>query len=260
MKRSIGLDLGSRRTKGVVLEQGKILERAIFNSWALEKNQVVEWVNSWKIATIGSTGYSRRLAELEFGARVITEIKAFALGASLLYPEARTIIDVGGQDAKAIRIDDNGMATDFEMNDRCAAGTGKFFELAAKTLGLSLENMPESALRADTQTSITSTCAVFAESEIIGKLADGIAPPDIARGIFRSVAERLFAMTQRIGHQPPVILVGGGASSCLAYELSMLLNTSVLIPPDGSFFGAAGTALHAGKEPGKEPERGSRKE
>lgn len=253
MKRSIGLDLGSRRTKGVVLEQGKILERAIFNSWALEKPLVVEWVKSWKIDTIGSTGYSRRLAEQEFGARVITEIKAFALGASLLYPEARTIIDVGGQDAKVIRIEEGGMASDFEMNDRCAAGTGKFFELAAKTLGLTLENMPEAALQADTKTSITSTCAVFAESEIIGKLADGIAPSDIARGIFRAVAERLFAMTQRVGHQAPAILVGGGASSCLAYELSILLNIPVLIPPDGAFFGAAGTALYAGEETGLEP-------
>lgn len=247
-KHFIGLDLGSRRSKGVLMRGREIIDRAIFESWALNKQDVITWTNAHSPHRVGTTGYSRRLAGQEFTARVITEIKAFALGAGFFCPGARTLIDIGGQDAKVIKLGPDGQALDFEMNDRCAAGTGKFFEMAAKTLGLPLPQMPEAALASISLLPVNSTCAVFAESEIIGLLADGKNPAAIARGIYKSVAERLNAMLQRLGHEEPVILVGGGANPCLARELSNLLDCPVRIPPEAPFFGAVGVALHAGKE------------
>jgi predicted CoA-substrate-specific enzyme activase len=246
--RWLGIDLGSRRTKAVVLENGIVTKRRVFEAWSLEKERIIAWVTAQTFGAIGATGYSRRLAEAQFEARVITEIKAFALGVHFRCAEARTVVDIGGQDAKTIRLDADGQAEDFEMNDRCAAGTGKFFEMAARTLGIPLEEMPAVAQAAPEIVPVNSTCAVFAESEIIGRLADGCSGAGIARGIYHSVAERLGAMLNRLGHQEPVVLVGGGANVCLAHELSGVLGCPVQIPEDGAFFGALGVAIHAGKE------------
>lgn len=242
----VGLDLGSRRSKAVSLVDGKVQEHVVFDSWNLAREAVISWVEARKPDRIGATGYGRRLAAARFsGTTVITEIAAFARGAAFLAPEARFLIDIGGQDAKAIRLDGRGGAADFEMNDRCAAGTGKFFELVARTLGIELPQLPEFALTATEPVPITSTCAVFAESEIIGRLAEGANGAALARGVFAAVAERLLTMTNRVGFVGPAILVGGGANPALARELEARLGESVLLPPDGSFFGAVGIALHA---------------
>jgi len=248
MKRTIGLDLGSRRTKAVVLEDFKIVEQIFFEAWSLDSNNVVYWVKQAKTKDIGATGYFRALAGREFLAKVNTEIIAFSKCAGFLCPSARTLIDIGGQDAKVIRLGENGRALDFEMNDRCAAGTGKFFEIAAKILGFPLVQMPFYALDCSEVSPVSSTCAVFAESEIISRLADGVKPAALARGVFRSVAERLEAMLRRVNFCEPVIMVGGGANPCLSREISDLISLPVELPSNGVFFGAIGAALLAGKE------------
>ncbi|MBF0499183.1 MAG: 3-hydroxyacyl-ACP dehydratase [Candidatus Riflebacteria bacterium] len=243
--RVIGLDLGSRRTKAVLLIDGVLHERAVFDSWNLAKETVSAWVYKRSADAIGATGYGRRLAATTFNAAVITEIAAFARGASLLAPNARMLVDIGGQDAKIIRLDENGNAADFEMNDRCAAGTGKFFELLSRTLGMPLEELPAKALSAAKAFPISSTCAVFAESEIIGRLAEGADAGALALGVFRSVAERLTTMISRVGFTAPAILVGGGANVALAAELAQPHGEPFGLPDDGSYFGAVGVALHA---------------
>ena len=246
MQRTIGLDLGSRRSKAVLLADGKVQDAVVFDSWNLARESVAAWVEARKPDRIGATGYGRRLAATRFpGTTVITEIAAFARGASLLSPEARFLIDLGGQDAKAIKLDGHGGAADFEMNDRCAAGTGKFFELVARTLGIDFSDLARHALGAEVAEPITSTCAVFAESEIIGRLAEGANGAALARGVFAAVAERLVSMANRIGFTGPAVLVGGGANPALAAELESGLGEPVGLPPEGSYFGAVGVALHA---------------
>lgn len=249
-KTTIGLDLGSRRSKAVLLLDGNVQEHAVFDSWNLARDAVASWVEARNPDRIGATGYGRRLAATRFpGTTVITEIAAFARGAFALAPEARFLIDIGGQDAKAIKLDGHGGAADFEMNDRCAAGTGKFFELVARTLGLELIDLSPFALSAADPVPITSTCAVFAESEIIGRLAEGANGAALARGVFAAVAERLLTMSNRIGFTGPAILVGGGANAALAAELKTRLEEPIALPAEGSYFGAVGVALHAAHLP-----------
>ncbi len=252
MTLAIGLDLGSRRTKAVLVEDGRIRESGVFESWALEKAVVIDWVERMRarcgskdMPPIGTTGYSRRPAADACRGMALTEIRAFALGAQLLAPGLRTLIDIGGQDAKAMHLDETGKVDDFEMNDRCAAGTGKFFELVANSLGVPLAGLSDLAAKAAAPARLSSTCAVFAESEIIGRLADGIDKAALARGVFRAVAERLHAMLQRTGSGAPALLVGGGANAALAAELGSLLGFEVGLHPSGSFFGALGAAMHA---------------
>lgn len=248
---SLGLDLGSRRTKAVLVENGRIRETAVFESWALEKTAVTGWVENMRtrygpaLLPIGTTGYGRRPAAEACLGTALTEIRAFALGAQLLAPGLRTLIDIGGQDAKVMHLDETGKVDDFEMNDRCAAGTGKFFELVAHCLGVPLAGLSGLAEKAAEPARLSSTCAVFAESEIIGRLADGVDRASLARGVFHSVSERLFAMLQRTGFGAPAMLVGGGANPALSAELGSLLGFEIGLHASGSFFGALGAAIHA---------------
>ncbi|RCK79852.1 MAG: CoA enzyme activase [Candidatus Ozemobacter sibiricus] len=247
----LGLDLGSRRTKAVLVEKGTVVERAVFQAWAFDRAAIARWVEARQaqIARLGATGYARQAAAAQFGAEALTEIRAFGRGAAVLVPGARTVVDIGGQDAKAIALAPGGQVEAFEMNDRCAAGTGKFFELLAATLGLDFTELDALALAAAEAAPITSTCAVFAESEIVGRLAEGAAPGVLARGVFRAVAERLAAMLHRVGFGSPAWLVGGGATACLARELGACLGLEFRLHPDGAFFGAVGAAVAAAPAP-----------
>jgi predicted CoA-substrate-specific enzyme activase len=245
---ALGLDLGSRRTKFVLWDGEHIITTALFDSWSIARERISEQIIKHPGIPVGTTGYHRKMAGECFQARILTEIKAFSLGSRSQQADVRTIIDIGGQDAKVIQLDEAGHTVDFDMNDRCAAGTGKFFEIIAGTLGIPFAELSEQALQARTAVPISSTCAVFAESEIISRLAEGLPAPDLARGVFRAVAERLHAMLGRIVVCDPVIMVGGGACACLATELSALISLPVIIPPQGEFFGALGAALFARKE------------
>jgi len=193
-----------------------------------------------------ATGYGRHLAREKLGLPVITEIKAHALGASRLFPECRTVIDIGGQDSKAIRVE-AGRQVNFEMNDRCAAGTGRFLEVMAMTLGYTLAEFGPEALKAQECASINSMCTVFSESEVVSLIASGKSKQSIALGLHESIVNRLLALVGRVGAEAPVVLTGGVAlNPCIRTLLERRLGMQILVPCEPQTVGALGAALSAG--------------
>jgi predicted CoA-substrate-specific enzyme activase len=194
---------------------------------------------------ITATGYGRHLARENFDHPVITEIKAYALGAYFLFPGCRTVIDIGGQDSKVIKIID-GKVEDFEMNDRCAAGTGKFLEVMAHTLGYTIEDFGNEALQAQKPVSINAMCTVFAESEVVSLLARGEKPENIALGIHQSIVNRLQALIGRVGFLDEIVFAGGVAKNrCIISLLEKNLARKLLVPDEPQIVGAIGAAIAA---------------
>ena len=212
-----------------------LLDRAALN-WGIEVGA---------LSGIYATGYGRE--GLAFATKAITEITCHAKGAAYLHPGVRTVIDVGGQDAKAIRVEDGGKVADFIMNDKCAAGTGRFLQVMAHALGLEVAEMAElGSQEATSAHPITSMCAVFAESEVIGLLNQGVPRAAIVAGLYRSIAARIAAMASRIDPRPPVLLTGGVAfHSPLRGELERALKVPVVVPEDAVYAGSIGAALYA---------------
>ena len=197
-------------------------------------------------STVVATGYGRHLARERLGCSVITEIKAHALGASRLFPTCRTVIDIGGQDSKVIRVE-SGRQVNFEMNDRCAAGTGRFLEVMAATLGYTLSEFGQEALAAPASVAINSMCTVFSESEVISLIAGGESKQSIALGLHESIVNRLLALVGRVGVEPPVVLTGGVARNpCIRALLERRLGVPLLVPEEPQIVGALGAALSAG--------------
>ena len=178
--------------------------------------------------TIVSTGYGRHLSQKVLGGEAATEIKAYAIAAHHFYDEIETVIDLGGQDTKVLSLNcRNGQLLKFEMNDKCSAGTGKFIEMMAATLSLSLNELVAAALNGNKSFEINSTCTVFAESEVISLLTSGRSVEDIARAIHESLLTKLVSLLARImtSDSTSVLFVGGGAkNSTLARFLSVALN------------------------------------
>ena len=197
---------------------------------------------------ITATGYGRKLfAESFRQARVstITEIQAYALGARFLYPEVRTVLDIGGQDTKVISLSENGKVMKFEMNDRCAAGTGKFLEFMAVALQVPIESFGEFALGADRRIQINSMCTVFAESEATSLMARGERPENIAMGLHMAIVQRTGAMLRRVGVSAPLLFAGGVARNrCAVQLLGEHLGEPVMVPNDPDMVGAIGAALY----------------
>ena len=160
--RLAGIDIGSRTIELVVLKHSEIIETKQADSGFDPMTQAREMLEGMGHDHIMATGYGRHLVELAFDTPTVTEIKAYAVGAKALYPEVRTILDIGGQDSKAIAVNAAGKVTKFEMNDRCAAGTGKFLEIMAQTLGYTIDHFGEEALKAQKEIQISSMCTVFA--------------------------------------------------------------------------------------------------
>ena len=241
-----GLDLGSRTTKLVVLEGGEVAAFKITDTGPDMTARALALLEGFSPARIVATGYGRNLAAAEFADDVVTEITAYALGALHLFPDCRTVIDVGGQDSKAIALDDRGGFRDFEMNDRCAAGTGRFLEIMARALGFSIESFGPAACEAREPVAITSTCTVFAESEVISLLARGEDVRGIALGIHQAIIDRLVTMVRRIGLRPQVVFAGGVARNpCIARLLSERLGLEIQVPDNPQVVGALGAALRA---------------
>jgi predicted CoA-substrate-specific enzyme activase len=194
---------------------------------------------------ITATGYGRHAAKAEFAQRVITEIKAHAIGVTRLFPQAKTILDIGGQDTKVIQLDSKGNVTDFQMNDKCSAGTGKFLEVMAAALGYnSPEDFGQDALQGKPGIKISNMCTVFAESEAISLLHGGYTRRDIASALHSSTAEKAASMLQRVGLEPPVAFTGGVAlNPCIVKMLEEMLQTTLLIPENPQLVGALGAAL-----------------
>ncbi|MBW2568940.1 MAG: 3-hydroxyacyl-ACP dehydratase [Deltaproteobacteria bacterium] len=208
--------------------------------------QAKELLDGVKHDHIMATGYGRHLFELSFDAPTVTEIKAYAVGARSLFPGVRTILDIGGQDSKAIALKNDGRVIKFEMNDRCAAGTGKFLEIMAKTLGYSLDRFGREALEATRNIQISSMCTVFAESEVTSLIARGKSRRDIALGLHRSVVQRAASMLKRVSVIKPILFAGGVAQNpCMRRLLEETLEKEILIPENPQMVGALGAALLA---------------
>ena len=192
------------------------------------------------------TGYGRHLFSQKIGATVVSEIKASAIGARWVHPACRTVIDVGGQDTKVISLDPTGRLLRFEMNDKCAAGTGRFMEVIAMALACGVAEFGALAQSAERGYAINSTCTVFAESEVVGLIARGIDRREVARGVVDSIAVRTSSLAKRVGLAADVLFIGGVALNAAMREvLAKRLEISVHVPEDPQMVAAIGCALLA---------------
>ncbi len=191
---SAGIDIGSRSIEIAVLEDGIIRETRKTDTGFDPIGQAKKLILDLKYDAILATGYGRTLFEIEHDAPTITEIKAHARGAVYFFPQARTVLDIGGQDSKVISLNASGKVVRFEMNDRCAAGTGKFLEIMATALGFSIETFGDEAMTAKKDLTINSMCTVFAESEVTSLVAKGENPNEIARGLHIAVVKRALSI------------------------------------------------------------------
>jgi len=246
--KTAGLDIGSRSIELVVLDSttGEVLsslEAETTPDMAAVCRAMIDQVAFDRLIV---TGYGRALAEVSFGLSSVTEIKAYARGAQALFPGCRTVLDIGGQDTKAISLDGSGRAVNFEMNDRCAAGTGRFLEMIAAALKYDLSEFGNRALSGNGGVQISSMCAVFAESEIIGLLTRGARRPDIAMAVHRAIATRACSMLARIGIHQPIVFAGGAARNpCLVRLIGDLVKCELSVPQQPHMLGALGAALIA---------------
>lgn len=196
------------------------------------------------LAYVVATGYGRR--RVPFADRETTEITCHARGVRALFPRARTVIDIGGQDVKGIKLSAAGQLVDFVMNDKCAAGTGRFLDVMARTLGLSREELAWLGLQANRPVPISSVCTVFAQHEVAQRLAEGLPLPDVLAGLHAALASRTFRLVRRLGLEPEVIVTGGGANNpLLVRALEAQLGLPVRRPPDPLVTGALGAAVLA---------------
>jgi predicted CoA-substrate-specific enzyme activase len=194
---------------------------------------------------IVATGYGRYLAQMHLKCPVITEIKAHAIGADFFFPDCRTVLDIGGQDSKVIRVQ-NGRVQDFEMNDKCAAGTGTFLEVMATTLGYTIDEFSETADQASNAVTLSSMCTVFAESEVVSLISRGEKRQNIALGVHQSILNRILALIGRTGFEEAIVFAGGVAKNrCMAAILGKRLGTHLQIPHEPQIVGAVGAALSA---------------
>jgi predicted CoA-substrate-specific enzyme activase len=246
--RFAGIDIGSRTIELVVLNGRHIVEAKQIDSGFDPMVRARALLDGIEYERIVATGYGRHLFELSFEAPTVTEIKAYAVGAHSLFPGVRTILDIGGQDSKAIAVGDEGKVTKFEMNDRCAAGTGKFLEIMAKTLGYKLYEFGREALEANNDIQISNMCTVFAESEVTSLLAKGEDRQDIALGLHRSVVRRAANMLKRVSGEEPIVFAGGVAKNvCMHRLLEEALEKKIQVPEDPQMVAAYGAALLAQK-------------
>ena len=193
-----------------------------------------------------ATGYGRGIVEVAFDFPTITEIKAYGTGAAALYPGIRGVLDIGGQDTKVITLDGKGKVLKFEMNDKCAAGTGKFLEMMESTLGYEKNTMGAMAMNGKKGVEINSMCAVFAESEVTSLMAKGCDRADIALAIHQSICRRAIGMIRRQNIGFPLMFAGGVANnSCMVHLLREALGKEVIVPETPHFVGAYGAALLA---------------
>ncbi|MCK9391844.1 MAG: acyl-CoA dehydratase activase [Syntrophales bacterium] len=246
---TLGLDIGSRTIKLVVWENGAIAltHKALTSYDPLAVCR--EILGNAPEGPLVATGYGRHLVKEYVRCETISEIKAFAVGARAVFPSCRTILDIGGQDTKAISLTDNGRIDKFHMNDKCAAGTGRFLEIMATALGLSLGDFMSEALAAETSHPINSMCTVFAESEVISTIARGIARPAIALGIHQAIAARAVSLLERVAVADDILFAGGVAlNRCMQQEIENKLNRKVHVPPDPQIIGALGCARLAAKD------------
>jgi predicted CoA-substrate-specific enzyme activase len=242
--RVLGLDIGSRSVDALWLHDGEIVDAAVADSGFDPASVAAAFVRRGAHDVIVATGYGRHVARESFAATVVTEIKAYAVGASALFPRARAVLDIGGQDTKVIALASPGKVADFEMNDKCAAGTGKFLEVMARALGFSLAEMAAASLGAAEGVHISSMCTVFAESEVTGLVHRGEDRGRIARGLHDAIARRTIGSLKRVGAAGPLVFAGGVANNpAMVALLREAYDDEVLVPREAQLVGAYGAAL-----------------
>lgn len=241
--KTIGLDIGSSATKAVLLDGENITATYIHPSipdMAEAAEIVISKVSPTK-APILTTGYGRFLYPGRIGE--VTEITALVSGISFIFPDVCFVIDLGGQDSKVARIEGGKLQT-FAMNDRCAAGTGRFIEVMCRLLGIEIDKIDQIITDDTPYVEITSTCTVFAETEVVGLLSKKTPRNQILKGILNSIARRISSLAMQIGVKPPVALSGGPMRSLrLCSAVSDALGYPVLVPPDPQIVTAIGAAL-----------------
>lgn len=251
---TLGIDIGSTASKAVIMQDGKDIiaesvvsvgtgtrgPKEVFQNVLNQADVTVD-----QIDRILATGYGRM--GFERAAREVSEISCHARGVHYLVPTAGTIIDIGGQDAKAIRVDSHGSLDDFIMNDKCAAGTGRFLEVMSRVLDIRVEDMGEVSSHSTKELSISSTCAVFAESEVISRMSNNETVEDIAAGIHRSVAKKTASLVTRMGPIRKDVVMSGGVAqnSGVVKALENILNCNIIVPDKCQLAGAIGAALIA---------------
>jgi predicted CoA-substrate-specific enzyme activase len=249
-----GVDVGSTQTKAVILDEyRKVIGRGLLD---METSMVTVAQDAFaaaaadagvapdRVSYVVGTGYGRY--NVKFGQEQVTEISCHARGAIALFPGTRTVIDIGGQDTKAIRVAADGRVEDFTMNDKCAAGTGRFLGAASYALEMPLSDIGPLALKSTNPVRITTTCTVFAESEIISHLAKGILPEDVLKGVHQAIAQRCAALARRVGIEPEVTFTGGVSRNIAMVQLlEAELGAPLNVSPEAHFCGALGAALFA---------------
>jgi predicted CoA-substrate-specific enzyme activase len=249
-----GVDVGSTQTKAVIIdEEAKITGRSLIDTGA---NVVLAAESAYfealkdagvreeEVEYVIGTGYGRY--RVTFGNAQVTEISCHARGSVHMFPQTQTVLDMGGQDTKAIRVTPSGEIFDFCMNDKCAAGTGRFLAAASTALDIPLDNLGDTALRAERPVRISTTCTVFAESEVLSWLGKGKKIEDILMGVHQSIAKRSIGLLRRVGIEKEVTFTGGVARNTgMIYALEENLNLELNVSEESHYMGALGAALFA---------------
>jgi (R)-2-hydroxyacyl-CoA dehydratese activating ATPase len=252
---TVGIDIGSITAKAVLLSGDKILQTNViptgYNSESAGEKVFddlirLSGIERGRIDKIVSTGYGRK--NVTFAEKALTEITCHGAGAHFMNPDIRTIIDIGGQDSKVMVIDTCGRVKEFAMNDKCAAGTGRFLEVMARALEVDLNDFGEMSLQAESPAMISSLCTVFAESEVISLISKGESRENIMAGIHEAIAARVSAMAQRVGVIAPVMMTGGVAKNIgVVKALEGKLGTTLFITETAQENGAIGAAVLAAR-------------
>jgi predicted CoA-substrate-specific enzyme activase len=252
----LGTDIGSAVSKCVVLDEGAdIVGKALAlggagteaPAGALAAALAEAGIGRAEIARAVSTGYGRNLDASADA--VLSELSCHALGAAKLFPDVRTVIDIGGQDAKVLSVSKEGMLESFVMNDKCAAGTGRFLDEMSRVLNIPIGEMASVAAGSRQEVAISSTCVVFAETEVISRLAQGADRADVLAGVFRAIAARVGALAKRKGIVPQVVMSGGVAhNEGMRAALEAEVGLPVFVSPLCQYTGALGAALYAMRE------------
>jgi predicted CoA-substrate-specific enzyme activase len=246
--RVAGLDIGSRTIALVEWDGAQVTRAEVVDTGTDPLGNARALLEHCAYDRLVATGYGRHLAaERELAGEVISEIKAYGLGAHHLHPDAGTVLDIGGQDSKAIRLGPDGRVLRFEMNDRCAAGTGRFLENMAHTLGMAVDGFGPHALAAGGRAvRISSMCTVFAESEVVSLIARGEDSHRVALGLHQAIVDRVSGMVRRVGVRQRFVFAGGVAHNpCLHQLFAEALDVPITVPDQPQIVGALGAALHA---------------
>lgn len=252
-----GIDCGAKNTKTVIVKDGQIIGRGkVLTGFDQNKAIVASWEEALKDASISEeqvertcgTGSGKNAIKNVSG--LVNDIKAMAKAANYLFPNARTVTDVGAEEGRAVKIDENGNVVDFAINEKCAAGAGAFIEAMARALEVTLEEMGPMCLQSDKEIPINAQCAIFAESEVVGLIHAKTDKPDISKAIHDAMASRIVSMIRRIGVNEDVVMIGGvgynpGFVDALRRELKL---DNIYIPDLPEYGAAVGAAVVAAEE------------